>query len=253
MINYSYKYQNAKGKWVFAPTPDSRQLGRYVKRLVGYGVEFPSCFYHLKKGGHIAALHALRRRKYFARLDLQDFFYSVGRNRVTRLLRSLNRRDAERLAKASTVKNPLGDPSYSLPYGFVQSPILASFALQESSLGKALLDASADVEVSVFVDDIAFAADDLSAVSDCYARLRDAAVESNFTINERKSNTPAPLIEVFHCHLSHMRTIVTEERRMEFAERGTSPASQAAFDLYCQNVEGFSAGPPPAGAEDTAL
>jgi hypothetical protein len=35
-----------------------------------------------------------------------------------------------------------------------------------------------------------------------------------------------------------MRTIVTDARRVEFAERGTSPASKVAFDLYCQNVEG---------------
>jgi hypothetical protein len=80
-------------------------------------------------------LRALRRKRSFARLDLENFSYSIGRNRVRHALRTLGIAHSEHYAKWSTVKNPYGNPSYALAYGFVQSPILASPVLDRSALG----------------------------------------------------------------------------------------------------------------------
>ena len=59
-------------------------------------------------------------------------------------------------ANASTVRPPDDEKRYMLPYGFVQSPILASLALGESRLGKRLCTIAElpQTAVSVYVDDI---------------------------------------------------------------------------------------------------
>ena len=63
---------------------------------------------------------------------LKDFFYTVRRNRVDRALRACGVRQHVHFAKWSTVKDPQGGGGYVLPYGFVQSPLLASLVLAES-------------------------------------------------------------------------------------------------------------------------
>jgi hypothetical protein len=57
------------------------------------------------------------------------------------------------MASESVVKRPALD-GFVLPYGFVQSPILASLALDKSKLGKLLrkLNGRTDITVSVYVD-----------------------------------------------------------------------------------------------------
>ena len=53
-------------------------------------------------------VHTVRRRN----------FYGIGRNRVTRALHQIGVEQARTHGKWSCVKNPYGDPSYALPYGF---------------------------------------------------------------------------------------------------------------------------------------
>ncbi len=133
--NYDYKYRNNKGKSVFVPSEKGRKIGLKLKKIVERRFKVDSFYDHLKQGGHISSIHRHRPNKYFAKIDLENYFYSFGRNRVINALRRIELNRAEYYSKWSCVKNPYGTPYYSLPYGFVQSPIIASLVLHYSSLG----------------------------------------------------------------------------------------------------------------------
>ena len=91
--NYEYR-QDRKGKPpLFAPNALGERIGRDIKAQVELAYQFDDFIYHLKKkGGHVAALHAHRPHKFFARADIRRFFYSIARNRVRRARRDPCRR-----------------------------------------------------------------------------------------------------------------------------------------------------------------
>src|SRR5690606_5864376 len=123
--NFDYSYPR-KGKPVFVPSPRGKQIGYDIKGQVEKAYAFDSFVYHFRPGGHVVALHAHRNRAVVSRIDIDSFFYGIGRNRVVRALHGIGIARANHYARWSTVKNPYAEPSYALPYGFVQSPILAS-------------------------------------------------------------------------------------------------------------------------------
>jgi hypothetical protein len=234
--NVAYSYRNSRGKPVFAPSEDGRRIGYQLKKLVEANFTPDPFYFHLLKGGHVAAIHAHRSKRYFARLDLENYFYSIGRNRIARILQELGLNRAEHFSKWSTVKNPFDDPSYALPYGFVQSPLLASVVMAASGLGQLLRDLQCQVVVSVYVDDIALSSNNLRTLERAFRKLRRLAVASNFKINEAKSVSPGLTIELFNCHLARMQTLVTDARQAEFHSEPRTPKSVAAFEAYCAAV-----------------
>lgn len=235
--NCAYSFVNEKGKPVFAPSDRGREIGYELKEELERISDLPQFYYHLRRGTHVRALRQLRQKRYFARLDFANFFYTVGRNRVQRALRELGMARSEYYAKWSTVKNPFSTPSYTLPYGFVQSPILASVVLATSAVGDYLGELSQEMVVSVYVDDIAIASNNKRMIEQRYNKLRRLVVASNFVINEEKSASPGRTVDLFNCHLRHMHTIVTEERRNRFNSVPRSDYSRAAFEEYCAAVE----------------
>ena len=234
--NVAFRYSNDRGKPVFAPSEHGRKVGCELKALVEARFKPDNFYYHLRTGGHVAAIHAHRSKRYFARLDLENFFYGVGRNRVARILQELGLNRGEYYAKWSTVRNPFSPPSYSLPYGFIQSPILASAVMSKSALGDYLREVSGQVVVSVYVDDICVSGNNHRVLERVYRKIRRKAVESNFAINEKKSAAAARTLELFNCHLEHLTTIVTDERQAAFRAETRSPRSQAAFEAYCDAI-----------------
>jgi hypothetical protein len=187
-------------------------------------------------GGHIAALHRHRSHKYFAKIDLSRFFYSLAKSRVQRALRTVGIIRARHYAKWSCVKNPYAEPSYVLPYGFVQSPILATLVLSLSQAGHVLEGPPPSVLVSVYVDDISMSSNSLEDLELFFNEIIAALEQSHFIVNDAKSCRPAPSIEIFNCTLSHLKTTVTDERIVQFEVAARSPASQAAFEAYCASV-----------------
>lgn len=139
-------------------------------------------------------------------------------------------------AKWSTVKNPFGDSGYALPYGFVQSPILASLVLKHSALGHALTEVSKSLTVSVFVDDISLSARDKKMMMAAYEQLKCAMLESGFAANKNKMRPPTQEIDVFNCDLKHNYTAVQSARLAAFGAIERSIHSQSAFERYCQQV-----------------
>lgn len=233
---YSYAYRR-KGKPVFVPSERGARIGRELKAKVEKTVDFNYFCYHLRRGGHVAALHAHRGHRYFARLDIERFFYGISRNRVGRVLHDIGIKRPGDYARWSCVRNPSNEPRYALPYGFVQSPILATLVLMRSPVGAALRALPAAVTPSVYMDDIAISSHDRELVGAAYAQIRHALVEGNFAINERKAREPSEAIELFNCLLSQEFAAVLQARREEFFAKDRSPASLDAFAGYCGQVE----------------
>ena len=235
--NCAYSYKNSKEKPVFVPSDEGRKLGKQLKLKVESRFNPPWYFFHLQKGGHVAALHIHRKHRYFARVDIENFFYTVSRNRIARCLQKLGIGGGERFAKWSTIKNPYGEPTYSLPYGFVQSALLASLALAHSPVGTYLHELSNTVAVSVFMDDIAISGNNRRILERAYRKLIRNLAASPFKINVRKSQAPGLEVELFNCHMERLKTLVTEERRAVFYSTPRSEFGVAAFAAYCRSVQ----------------
>jgi hypothetical protein len=131
---WSTRFELKPGKWIFVPTPEMIAVGKEIKSAIEKRWSPPSYFYHLRRGGHVAALRAHLGNAAFLRLDIQDFFGSIGRSRVARCLKSrFGYETAREWAHVSTVRDPSGAAGSIIPFGFVQSPIVASLCLAESA------------------------------------------------------------------------------------------------------------------------
>jgi Reverse transcriptase (RNA-dependent DNA polymerase) len=234
--NFAYSFDR-KGKPVFAPSIQGRRVGNDLKRKIEKAVSFPAYYYHLQPGGHVAALHAHRPNRFFSKMDIERFFYTIGRNRVAKNLRKIGIDRADHYARWSTVKNPFDNPSYAVPYGFVQSPIVATLVLDCSPLGALLQSLSQTLSVSVYVDDISLSANDEEVLKSAFEKVGAALDESGFRCNAGKSREPSPKVEVFNCELVQGSSTVTRERVAEFQGKINSEASQRAFERYCLQVE----------------
>jgi hypothetical protein len=140
-------------------------------------------------------------------------------------------------AKWSTVKNPYEIPRYSLPYGFVQSPILASLVLATSAVGEHLCSLPAGVKASVYVDDISLSSNDLMALEAAFRATVDIFHADGFAVSAEKLRPPATAIDIFNCDLAHGYTKVRDDRIAKFIDNDPSAAAEGAFVAYCASVE----------------
>ena len=234
--NYTHSFL-LNGKHVFAPSDLGRRIGQDIKERVEQAYDFPEFYYHLRKGGHVAGLHAHRDNAHFCKIDLENFFYSIARNRVVRSLKQIGVHRAPHYGKWSCVKNPYTDPRYALPYGFVQSPILATLVLANSAVGAALKDISKEVTLAVYVDDISMSSNDQALLQQKFDELAQAVHNADFGMNTGKTVLPTSEMSVFNCNLRHGMTAVTRERIAEFHKPAPTAESIAGFERYCASVE----------------
>lgn len=238
--NFSYTYQR-KGKPIFVPTTVGRRIGVELKRTIENTYTFDPIYFHLRPGGHVAAMHHHRDSAFFARIDIARFFYSISRRRVQSALDRLGLDKVAFFAKWSTVLNPYGEPRHVLPYGFVQSPILASLVIATSQVGAHLLALPEGIKASVYMDDIALSAASEVALADAFQTTVAALVADGFEVSEAKMRLPAPSIDIFNCDLSSGRSTVRVERIREFLAAGPNQRSEDAFIAYCATVESGNA------------
>ncbi len=198
---------------------------------------FEPFYYHLSKGGHVAALHEHRKHAYFCRVDIENFFYRIARNRVRRALSAIGITRAERFAKWSTVKDPFGEFNYVIPYGFIQSPILATLVLDLSDVGTFLRSLPVGIGRSVYMDDIILSGDDLSDLEKHFERLVYELGRGNFNLSERKIRTPRKAMDVFNCDLTNGASSVQQDRIDKFYSEPRSVPSSEAFEEYRERVE----------------
>lgn len=215
---WSNRFEIKPDRWVFEPTAQSRARGLELQAYLQKRWTAPSYYYHLRKGGHIAAIRTHLAHAHFLHLDIHDFFGSINRTRVTRNLKTLiGYARARQWANDSTVSHPKASALRILPYGFVQSVLLASLCLRNSALGQCLHKFSSERQfgVSVYVDDIILSSDFPSALSAIHDEVSVAARKSSFAIQPAAiANT----VNAFNIEISKSCMRVTQERLQAFED-----------------------------------
>lgn len=230
--NFNHKFADTRGRLIFVPTKSARAFGKRLHKRVLRRWQPPDYFYHFQDGGHLAAANVHLQSHFFVHLDLARFFDSVSRGRVNRSLRriGLTKRAAWEAACESTVSKSVTKISFSLPFGFVQSPILASVALATSALGNALSAMhGSGMRLSVYMDDIILSGDDERSLMAARATLEDAAAVAGFKFNLLKSIGPSADIDVFNLRLTHRDLSISAARLVEF-KAALKAASAATAD-----------------------
>lgn len=218
---YKHKYESPKkpGTLIFVQTDNERAAAGIMVGALAKRWPAPKYFYHLASGGHLKLLHLHKHDRYFARLDIEKFFGTITRNKVSHALKKIgfSFADSESIARRSCV---VVDGKRILPYGFRQSPLLASIVLDTSELGRTIRKVRGDLRLSVFMDDIllshALSAD---PIENAIAELNQAATRSHFTFSVEKSQGPAALVTAFHIIMQNESLKLDADRFELFAQR----------------------------------
>jgi hypothetical protein len=219
---YQHKFPSPTkpGTWIFVQTKEERANAEALVKAIAQQWHPPKYFFHLQKGGHLRALHRQKRDAYFVRLDIDKFYGTVTRNKLTSALKKIgfSFADAVSISYRSCVATGAGS---RLPYGYVQSPILASLVLDKSALGHAFRKTiERGVNLSVFMDDVLLSHPDSSApLDEALSILHHAAAKSGFTFSATKFEGPADLVTIFNIDLQHNSLALTSERYETFAQR----------------------------------
>ena len=216
-----HKFELKPGKWIYHPSREAIAIGAQIKKSVRKAWTPPDNYFHFRPGGHIEALKLHLGSTIFCHLDIKDFFGSVNRSRITRSLKPFfGYAHAREMANDSTVQHPVEKGRYMLPYGFVQSPLLASLAFYDSALGRCLSDISErGLLVSIYVDDLVISGNDLSLINEGVSAVYLAARKSHFQFNELKSQGPSDRITVFNIDISKSKIEIHTEKLYEFHEK----------------------------------
>jgi Reverse transcriptase (RNA-dependent DNA polymerase) len=242
MQNYSSRFKLPNGKWAYIQLDEPAEAARRHIDKIRRLWRPPGHFFHLRKGGHVAALRRHQANRWYGKVDLSGFFNNVTRHRVTRSLKRIGYSydDALNFAVASTVCVHQEARRFALPYGFVQSPLLASVALDKSDLGNCCrwlrFD---DVEVTVYVDDIIVSASTENDVAAALSLIRSAAQNSQFPINEEKSTGPSTELQAFNIdletHVMEIAALRYEQMCRDVLINGAGHVSQGIVS-YVQSV-----------------
>jgi hypothetical protein len=216
-----HKFELKPGKWIYHPSHEAIAIGAQIKKSVREAWTPPDNYFHLRSGGHVEALKLHLDSTIFCHLDIKDFFGSVNRSRITRSLKPFfGYAHAREMANDSTVQHPIEKGRYMLPYGFVQSPLLASLAFYDSALGRCLRDIEGErgLRVSVYVDDLVISGCDLSLIAEAMSEIHLAAKKSHFQFNDLKSQGPSDKIIAFNIEISKSKIKIHAEKLHEFHE-----------------------------------
>lgn len=218
---WTSKFEIKEGAWVFVPTEETIARGLAVKKLIEDFWAAPDHYYHLRKGGHVRALREHTKHSFFIHLDIQNFFGQINRSRVTRSLKEyIPYEQAREIAIESTVRLPESAAAkYILPFGFVQSPIIASVCLSKSALGRYLsrLKQRKGLAVSVYMDDILVSGDDSDELGIELEKITAAADKSGLPLNNKKQEGPGACVTAFNVQLSQGLLEITPSKLQELA------------------------------------
>ncbi|MBO6526407.1 reverse transcriptase domain-containing protein [Erythrobacter sp.] len=216
---FDHHFTLKPGTKVYVPTEHGRDTGSEIKKRVEGQWQPPRNYFHLRKGGHVAAARLHHDQSWVASMDLKRFFEQINRSRVQRSLVRIGipHDEAYEMACNSVVDKEPPDRAFSIPFGFVQSPLLASVALAHSALGTALDKIRrSGLRVSVYVDDITVSGDEEASLEDAMNVLHAAAATSNFEFNCDKTHGPAPEVTSFNIRFGSGRMEIVEDRMAEF-------------------------------------
>jgi len=243
---WTSRFEIKPNAWVFVPTPEFIEYGTKVKQAITKKWHSPNYYYHLRSGGHVQALKKHTKHQYFIHLDIQNFFGQINRSRATRCLKEhFSYLEARNIAIKSTVALPRSaKKKYILPFGFVQSAIIASLCLRKSTLGKYLnqLAKQNDLAVSVYMDDIIISSDNQQQLEEVLVSVEVAAEKAGFPLNKTKQEGPCDKITAFNILLTENELEITEKRLTEFVEAfkaSTNPNQKDGISNYinCINTK----------------
>jgi hypothetical protein len=216
---YGHHFTLKPGTRVYVPTPEGEERGNLIKQAIEDRWSPPSNYFHLQPGGHVAAVRRHKDAPCVASLDLRRFFDQVTRSKVHRALKAIGipHADAWEMACDSTVDKRPPQRSFSIPFGFIQSPAIASLVLARSSLGRVIqrLD-HGDVDVSVYVDDIIVSGAGDQSVINAIGTLAVAAEQCGFEFNAEKANAPGPTGMSFNIEFGSGAMRIVDDRMSEF-------------------------------------
>jgi len=222
MEAWKHKFEIKKDRWVHVPSKDMVIFGKKLHKFIRRKWNPPFYYYHLRNGGHVIAAKNHKHNDFFSAIDISNFFESTSQSRVTRELKTiLPYNQAREVAKISTVRVPGSkDKKFSIPYGYPQSPILASFCLRNSYVGNVLdsINKGGLILVSVYMDDIVLSSKDLNVLNDAFNLICNALKKSHYQINIDKTQPPSEKIRVFNLELSHDQIKVCSDRLIQFIQ-----------------------------------
>lgn len=240
IAKWANRFELKPGRWIYEPSPESVAIGREVKAELEAKWHPPGYYYHLRSGGHLAAIEAHSGNGTFWHGDIENFFGSINRSRLTRCLKPLvGYKKAREWAFQSTVPSP-DKSSDVLPYGFIQSQLLASLCLRHSGLGICLHGLRAACSISVYVDDIIASSSKGNLVAEA-AQIARAAARSQFTLGAGKQQGPAAEITAFNIAIRSGGITLTDRRWAEFeaalADPECSEERRQALVAYIKLVD----------------
>lgn len=222
-----------KNTWVFEPSERYVSLGKMHKSAIEERWSPPINYFHLQAGGHVAALKYHINNQYFAGADIQGFFEKINRSKITRSIKNiLGYSHARRIAIDSTVRHP-ETGRYILPFGFVQSPIIASVCLRFSALGNmaAKFQANRNLKIAIYVDDFVISSNDESLLNNVLDSLICAAERSGFPFSPGKVARPSKSLTAFNIVLSNQNLEICAPRLDLFRDAYQSGNSSQKYGI----------------------
>lgn len=217
---WKHKFEIKKDRWVYVPSSEMSKFGKKLHSYIKKQWLPPLYYYHMRAGGHVAAAALHKENYFFALIDIRHFFESTSQSRVTRELKTIfPYKKAREIAKLSTVRVPgKFEAKFSIPYGFPQSPIVATLCLNNSFAGRLIdsINTSGLVKISVYMDDIIISAKGFAVLNNCFEELCEALKRSHYDLNDIKTQPPAERITAFNLELSHRDLRIRASRLVEF-------------------------------------
>lgn len=216
MKNYTSRINIGNNKYAYVQDERfAKKADFYLSRISQYWT-CPDYYFHLNSGGHVAGVKKHIYSKYFSKFDIERFYFHVTKNKILRSLKKIGMpfSIADQIASESVV---LADGKFSLPYGFVQSPILASIVLQQSALGRFIGTLAQSFPLTVYMDDVIVShRNDDQSLFELSQKVIRIAELSRLPINPNKVTVAKSEIQVFNICLAYKRASITNQRMADF-------------------------------------
>ncbi len=239
--NYDLCFKTPQKRWIFVPSDNCRLKGKeIVKTILKYWAP-PDYCYHFKAGGHIAAILDHKDNRYFAKVDIKNFFSSILRSRVLRVLRSFHLSYKHRLniVEWSCVVSKEDPSKRILPFGFVQSQILSTLCMDKSPIGNFLRKGVLpNVAISVYVDDFIISSNDEASLSKTYENLVAAIEKAGLLLNQNKSHPLQLKSSAFNISITQYKRAIEHDRFNKFLNAVSleNPKRSEAIIGYVKSV-----------------
>lgn len=238
MDKWLTRFEVKPRKWVYVPSYKSRANGHSIKENLSEKFNLPPFYYHLRSGGHLEATRVHLQNHYFAAVDLKNFFESITPSMITRSLKPvLGYHMARWIALESTVRSE-SVANRHIPFGFVQSPYIATICLNTSCVGRELtkLARCKGITISVYMDDILLSANKKRALKSAYLSILKAIKNSCFEVSESKQQPPATKATAFHIEFSHNRSKLLPYRHEYFIDKMRQENNKNAIEAILSYI-----------------